>query len=192
MRLSNVCFLRLSCSRPAVFGTASYHLKHKVEPPNKMWFYSATVPRERALGGNRHLSCISVAHAGPSSINRTCVPTDRKPLSCHDRDGSYVSPLTFSANHSHCKTSAIKHWPAGDKEPSHLAGGAPYVTSPSYKQSVMALLPHTSPSYLSPCGPRSGETTCPDNDKTIWGIECNDCPNETGHCCWSNNKLCAT
>lgn len=101
-------------------------------------------------------------------------------------------PLTFSANHSHCKTSAIKHWPAGDKEPSHLAGGAPYVTSPSYKQPVMALLPYTSPSYLSPCKPRSGKTTCRNSDKTIRGIECNDCPTDTGHCCWSNNKLFAT
>lgn len=102
------------------------------------------------------------------------------------------SPLTFSANHSHCKTSAIKHWPAGDKEPSHLAGGAPYVTSPSYKQPVMALLPYTSPSYLSACKPRSGKTTCRNNDKTIRGIECNDCPADTGYGCWSNNKLWAS
>lgn len=105
-----------------------------------------------------------MTQADPSWSNITCVPTDRKPLSCHDHDGFYASPLTFSANHSHCKTSAIKHWPAGDKEPSHLAGGAPYVTSPSYKQPVMALLPYTSPSYLPPCKPRSGKTTCPNND----------------------------
>lgn len=116
-----------------------------------------------------------MAHTEPSSINITCVPAGRKPLSSHDHDGFYASPLTFSANHSHCKTSAIKHWPAGDKEPSHLAGGAPYATSPSYKQPVMALLPYTSPFISVSCKPRSGKTTCQNNDKTIRGIEFNDC-----------------
>ena len=65
------------------------------------------------------------------------------------------------------KRSAIKHWPAGDKHPSHLAGGAPYVKSPPYSQPVIALLPSTSPSYLSPSQPHSGKTTCRNNDKTI-------------------------
>lgn len=60
-----------------------------------------------------------------------------------------MSLLTFCANHSHCKRSALKHPPAAYNKnkknlPSHQAGDV----LPLYNQPVMALLPHTSPPYL--------------------------------------------
>lgn len=90
------------------------------------------------------------------------------------KDSFSIFLLTFPPNHSHCKISAIKHRPAGDKEPSHLAGGALRATSPTNNQPVMALLLHTSPSYLPAFQPQPGKTTCRNNDKTIGGVACGD------------------
>lgn len=102
--------------------------------------------------------------------------------------------MTFSANQSLYKKKkntspanpAIKHWPAGYKGSSHLAGGVPYVTSPPYNQLVMALLPRTSPSYLpasqpQPVGPPVGITIR--KQERLYVVT------STGYGC-SNNEVC--
>ena len=151
-----------------------HRIKHRVVPLTKVWqglFHSLTAGSAHNRENNSHQLTIVITHRDTNDERHECCNRYVNPLPrIQDDDSFSIFLLTFSANHSHCKRSAIKHWPAGDKGPSHLAGAAPYVTSRPYNQPVMALLPCTSPSYLPASQPRSGKTTCRNNDKTIRGI----------------------
>lgn len=105
-------FVKTNNTWDVVSYFAIHHMNHKVVLENKLWWNLFDFSSTRRNENHRENYPCLLSHTDQSLFSQiwTLYHTSRR------RDSFSIFPLTFSANHSHCKRSAIKHWPAGDKE----------------------------------------------------------------------------